>query len=842
MRSHNDELAAQRIMIQQLTEAVQRLNAEKETNIDKLNDLVTLVDRRFAESQSGLQEIRDTSHKRHGTITETMTNFANEIVQKLDAVNQDLELLKRNSQAHPSTTNAPSAPPSWTSAPSTPPRPPTAETSSTPRPAEPTQQPDESAPHFGQSHARASNQYPTAGQPASYGPSQGFSSVPPSSAPREAPPEPSTTGSAKNFGPNVSHFHMGSPGSPLNGAGVQWAPGAGTELRPFDPRDWSVEGKKPSRELKTYDGDMAHYDNWRRRVRDHFVGANVNYSKIFEMIEKEKVPIHWNMLATTRIQSLPMVNWEWIATHLWTFTGAYLEDGLLSRRIMMCSGEEFNGLELWRVLYQQNSGGSVPLENLEREYFVSFPKCEKVSNLQPHLAQWVQLKNKYGVGLPNDHLIAMFWKILPEEVKEDVKKQKDIRGNLDLQIAYLYGEIGDSMDEKLSKWNLAKLQQQLHSKSKNTTGLNAMNAHARDEPQVEVPPTAAPPPPFPDMAAFEANVERMVNAAVARGRGSDKQPSSTRTGSSGSQRGNRRIPNPQFKGCWCCGEEGHTRGKCPKFAAIKKANGGKVPSNYEGAYERSMKKTSKVVAPVMMAEELSEHEETLPMWPLLKSSVPPIHTKNNFQIFESDTDDDEDDEDSVVRSLHALTPNVHLAKDRARSQREKRNRSKPMDINYLKLIARQVKNGEMNLPDIDLETDEDFEYVWALVDSGAGANVARRKHFSNFKDIDAPAISLTIANGEVMANTGAGEVTTHSRNGKATKRVFYEAPVDMPILSVAELSKEGELGSEIRFRTKDGIMVDNLTKDRTHFVKRKGVYFVRLYMRKNSVDFPRQDP
>ena len=53
----------------------------------------------------------------------------------------------------------------------------------------------------------------------------------------------------------------------------------------------------------------------------------------------------------------------------------------------------------------------------------------------------------------------------------------------------------------------------------------------------------------------------------------------------------------------------------------------------------------------------------------------------------------------------------------------------------------------MNLPDINLDADEDFEYVWALVDSGAGAHVARRKRFSNFTDIDAPAMSLTIANG-----------------------------------------------------------------------------------------------
>ena len=117
LRSHNDELAAQRLMIQQLTEAVQRLNAEKETNVDKLNDLVTLVDHRFTESQSGLQEIRDVTHKRFETITGTMTNIANEIVQKLDVINQDIELLKRNSQAPnsqapPAASSAPPAPPS----------------------------------------------------------------------------------------------------------------------------------------------------------------------------------------------------------------------------------------------------------------------------------------------------------------------------------------------------------------------------------------------------------------------------------------------------------------------------------------------------------------------------------------------------------------------------------------------------------------------------------------------------------------------------------------------------------------------------------------------------------
>ena len=50
----------------------------------------------------------------------------------------------------------------------------------------------------------------------------------------------------------------------------------------------------------------------------------------------------------------------------------------------------------------------------------------------------------------------------------------------------------------------------------------------------------------------------------------------------------------------------------------------------------------------------------------------------------------------------------------------------------------------------------------------------------------------------------------------------------MPILAVSELSQEGEFGSEVKFRAKDGFMTDNLTGRRTPFVKRKGVYFMRL--------------
>ena len=476
------------------------------------------------------------------------------------------------------------------------------------------------------------------------------------------------------------------------------------------------------------------------------------------------------------------------------------------------------------------------MENLERAYFVDFPKCEKLVDLQHHLAQWMQLKGKYGTGLPQEHLIAMLWKILPDDVREEIKRQRTIRYDLDGQIAYLYGELGDNMDERLSRWNLTKLQQQLKYKAKNTTGIHALGTSSNSSPE------PAPSPPVPDFEAFNANLERMVNAAVTRGqdrgRTNARTPPGSRNGSSGSQRGNgsRRTPNPKFKGCWCCGEEGHDRKTCPRFAAIRKANGGKVPKDYVGAYEKSMGKTASskpVTTSVVSVSPLDweEHQETVKLWPLLRNHAP-IPVANQYDAF--DESDEEDEETTIVNALSSLTPNIQFASAKKRSQ--KNRKKKDMDIAYLNSIARRVKSGEIQLPNVDLDTDDEYQYVWALVDSGAGANVARREHFPNWKTVGAPKISLTVANGETMPNSGAGEVASLTRDGKVNKRVFYEAPVEMPILSVTELAREGELGSEVRFRIKDGVIIDNLTGKKCQFVKRKGVYFMRLYFPKDAGD------
>ena len=147
-----------------------------------------------------------------------------------------------------------------------------------------------------------------------------------------------------------------------------------------------------------------------------------------------------------------------------------------------------------------------------------------------------------------------------DEVCADVKKQRDLRYDLDMQISYIYGQLGDNMDEKLSRWNLAKLQQQLKPKSKNSTGVNALEMTTERPSKPSAP--EVPSPPVPDAAAFQANFEKMVNAAVSRERGRQptRTPPGSRAGSSESRRlGSRRVPNPRFEGCWCCRKKGHSR-------------------------------------------------------------------------------------------------------------------------------------------------------------------------------------------------------------------------------------------------------------------------------------------
>ena len=70
------------------------------------------------------------------------------------------------------------------------------------------------------------------------------------------------------------------------------------------------------------------------------------------------------------------MNWQCIATHIWTIGGGSLSDLQLNRRIDLTLDEEFNVIELWRAVFNENCGGSAEMGKTEQGYFINFPKCE----------------------------------------------------------------------------------------------------------------------------------------------------------------------------------------------------------------------------------------------------------------------------------------------------------------------------------------------------------------------------------------------------------------------------------------------------------------------------------
>ena len=81
-----------------------------------------------------------------------------------------------------------------------------------------------------------------------------------------------------------------------------------------------------------------------------------------------------------------------------------------------------------------------------------------------------------------------------------------------------------------------------------------------------------------------------------------------------------------------------------------------------------------------------------------------------------------------------------------------------------------------------------------------------------------------------------------SSKGNHIVQTFEDADVDMPIMAVVELAENGEEGSDLVFRKNDGAMVDVKSEATSKFIRRKGVYFMKIYVPKNrssNMDFTR---
>ena len=190
----------------------------------------------------------------------------------------------------------------------------------------------------------------------------------------------------------------------------------------------------------------------------------------------------------------------------------------------------------------------------------------------------------------------------------------------------------------------------------------------------------------------------------------------------------------------------------------------------------------------------------------------------------------------MLKALKELTPHVSVGPKTSQKRRATGGRVKPINRRTIASIAKRVRDGHYNLPDLQLDSNSEFEAVWALVDSGAGRYCAkRREHFPNTRtDLKASAVRMATANGEELKSRGCFKLEVLSSEGNILTKTFEDADVDMPIMSVTELASNGQLGSDVVFRKHEGAIVDVKTNAISKFVRRKGVYFMKIFTPKNN--------
>ena len=506
-----------------------------------------------------------------------------------------------------------------------------------------------------------------------------------------------------------------------------------------------------------------------------------------------------------------------------------IDNDLHGRRLALTQNDVDNGFELWRALFIENEGGAEQVALGGMSNLHSFPQCPRIDDLQHWLGQWQMTRQKYGADLPETHLKQMFLNMLPSSVSEKLRERRDLT-TLQQYINEIDMDLGRLNDAKL-----ARIHAQRMSSSLKTGSRSSVNAVVDDSSNNDT----------------GGNVNDEINKKLdtlisvlspkpgaTRGRSDDKSQGAKRSDSrerSKSPRGLDPGWAAEGKGCLHCGMRGHKRKECSKFKKLLAENNNSLPSGYKGAYEKwkeQKKKTSVAAIATDDDDDIDEFPETQMVWSLpTRANLAPLTCRccPISNSFDGLSEDDQDDEDEVMAALQQLTPHVTSGPKLSQAQRKAKSYTKKQIAD----IARKVQSGEIDLPDLDLESNETYEAVWALVDSGAGKSCARKaKHFSNIKTPNKPSqAKMATANGQELKSRGTFTVNALSKEGQAISAEFEDVDVDMPIIAVNDLSKEA---TEVIFRQENSELVDVGTGRRSRFTKKRGVYFMKMFYKKNQ--------
>ena len=514
------------------------------------------------------------------------------------------------------------------------------------------------------------------------------------------------------------------------------------------------------------------------------------------------------------------------------FIGKNINGDLHGRRLALTQNDADNGFELWRALFKENEGGAEQVALGGMSNLHAFPQCPRVEDLQHWLGQWQMTRQKFGADLPEVHLRQMFLNMLPTSVSEKLRERKDLH-TLQSYIDEVDADLGRLNDARLAKIQAQRMNNALKAGSR--TPVNAV---------VEEPSDSTTPQPSQSTTGNEEITKKLDTLISVMSSNATRDPRGRQVNAIRDNRARSKSPRgidpaweKEGKGCLHCGGRGHKRKECNKFKKLLADNGDKLPTGYKGAYEKwkdQRKKTSVSVVSEVDDSDLDEFMETNLVWslptksglkrlPMPSTPITPIF--NNFAEL-----NEEDDEGEVMAALQQLTPNIRIG---PKTPQKLKKGSKPMSKDRIAHIARQVQNGDIDLPSLDLASDSEYEAVWALVDSGAGKSCANKvKHFTHLKTKNKTSDArMATASGQELKSQGTFEVQARTSEGQIICPKFEDTDVEMPILAVNDISHDD---MEVTFKQDRGELVSGNTGKRSKFVKRKGVHFMKMYYQKEQ--------
>ena len=586
------------------------------------------------------------------------------------------------------------------------------------------------------------------------------------------------------------------------------------------------------------------------------VACNPLWHYVVEQIEAQKITLTLPRIAASNL--IPGVAMITLAHEVYSFLGTIIGATVHKKRLRLAGGEKGNGFEMWRRMFFDNQGGGELADLTGERFFFNYPRCTDAKHLHDHVEEWLETRFKHGTGLDDKHLRIMFLSTLPQALEDEISLNCVIENTLAAAVEFVQARTNRSRERELVE-RLAKGR-------RTALGVSALTQ------DIPAPPTAhneaRPQPVSSDLISQLMAALNAQSGNQKRGRTTQKGGGSGRgTPTRSTSPGNKNRPNPKSGLCWHCGEPStatHTRQTCPKFKALLKANGGKMPSGYKGKFDHAPSKIVSAVTGALNTEALlaalkpeadSDDSDTesqqsrrsaggismfaLPQWTHVSkgpaAAIPPRGkaptdnvVRNSFTALRDLDDSDGNDEEDMMSHLNSIAHSVQV-QSKKKSQKQKRKD---------KLLAKVLPVGMTSdyqhavrvMANLQIEEPIEHDEEWALVDSGSGVHGCNPK--THLKRIPVTPtdrkLKCTTADGSPMLGTGGIQsVTFTTIEGHECAVDFDELPVAMPIISVKLMAKRGhavvfddDLGG--------GSITNKATKQRSQIIEREGVYFIKM--------------